>query len=217
MKSAVKAYVWAIVATLAIAAMLFALGTLIFQAGRTKERVVWVERESKAAAEFTKKFNAEVKRGREAVGTLQSDLQALHARYSTLEGSYRELSDRVPLVLPVAVGPRRADRGAAASADAGNRPTADPAAPGDIQPSDGGDRRLSLGAIWMWNSSLAGMDTPAHSCGLADTSSESCAPDSGLTVEDAWANQHLNAKSCAADRIRHRALIEFLTEQRAAE
>ena len=67
----------------------------------------------------------------------------------------------------------------------------------------------------MWNSALAGTDVPAGTCGLADASVEACAADSGLTVDDAWTNHDINVRSCAADRLRYRALIEFLTERPA--
>lgn len=216
MQSPVKAYLWAIAATVIVAGVLFGLAAAIFQAGRVHERGDWQKKEAAAARKFAQELQAEVKRGETAVASVNSSLLALTTRYSTLEGAYRELSDRVPLVLPVPAAARRADRRTADPSHAGPGPQAAAAPHDEGQLADGGRHRLSLGAVWMWNSSLTGVDTPAHTCGLADTSDGACAADSGLTVEDAWANHHTNAQSCAADRVRHRALIEFLTE-RAAE
>lgn len=213
MKEALKTAGKALVAVLLFGAIAFALLATAFNAGRLEERATWQSREAQRAATFAKELQAEFKRGSEASTVLQKDLQALQTSYSTLEGQHRELRTRVPLVLPAPVRPVRADGRALGAPDGAGQPGQDAGAPGEALLPDVAGDRLSRGAVWMWNSALAGADVPADTCGIADTSSEACAADSGLTVDDAWDNHHINAKSCAADRIRHAALIEFLTER----
>jgi hypothetical protein len=65
----------------------------------------------------------------------------------------------------------------------------------------------------MWNGALTGTDAPAGACGVAgaaEGADAACAEDSGLSLDDAWANHRANAKACADDRQRFRALIDFL-------
>lgn len=189
-------------------ALLLAAGAwAIHDAGRTRERALWQAAEARRATQFAKELEAEYARGRAASNRYQLGASALQTRYLTLEGPSHDLRRRVALVVPPAAPDRRVER----SGD-----PAQPVVPGDA-PRDLVDRghRLSLAAVWLWNSALAGTDVPAGACGLADTSVEACAADAGVTVDEAWDNHDLNAKSCAADRLRHRALIEFITERPA--
>lgn len=185
------------VATLLLAACAFA----IHGAGRMQERAAWQQKEAQRATQLAQDLQAEYERGRAASAKYQLGASALHSSYLSLEGPTHDLRQRVSLVLPPAVPERRARQTACAAPAAAPEPPAD------------GPHRLSLAAVWMWNSALAGTDVPAGACGLADTSVEACAADSGLTVDDAWTNHDINARSCAADRLRYRALIEFLTER----
>ena len=78
------------------------------------------------------------------------------------------------------------------------------------------DPELSLRAVWVWNSALIGADSPAGACGLAGgtaAADAACAAPSGVTLEDAWANHAINARTCADDRARYRALIQTLRGQ----
>lgn len=198
------------------AALLLGVAAWIHDAGRNKERAAWLGKEKARAEQITKALQAAYERGRLASQKYQLGASALQGSYLNLEGPTHDLHQRVSLVLPPPVLARRGDRLSGAPRSAEGRPDTDAPAPGQEQRgavprSD----RLSLAAVWMWNSALAGADVPAGACGLADTSSEACAADSGLTVDDAWHNQNLNAKSCAADRLRQRSLIEFLTERPA--
>jgi hypothetical protein len=199
----------ALIAGVVIALLLAAAGLSIHSAGRMQERAAWQQKEAQRAAQLANDLQAEYERGRAASAQYQLGASALQASYLSLEGPTHELRRRIALVLPPAVPDRRAER-PARSAEV---------APSGGEPPDGGinPHRLSLAAVWMWNSALAGTDVPAGACGLADTSGEACAADAGLAVEDAWTNHDINAKSCAADRLRHRALIEFLTERPANE
>jgi hypothetical protein len=62
----------------------------------------------------------------------------------------------------------------------------------------------------MWNSALAGSDQPSGACGLADPASPACAAQTGITLDDAWDNQAVNAQQCAEDRLNHQNLIDYL-------
>jgi hypothetical protein len=216
MSDAIKRWLCLAAAAIAVAA-LTGLSAWIFDAGVTKERAAWQAKETARQAQIAQQLQAEFERGKAASTRFQLAASALQTNYLQLEGPAYDLRRRVPLVLPAPVRggvptcpgvhvPVDAEHGAAI-------PGAAAAAPGEVLGSPGpSDHRLSLAAVWMWNSALVGADTPAGACGLADTSDQACAADSGLTVDDAWRNHETNAKSCAADRLRHQALIEFLNE-----
>jgi hypothetical protein len=69
---------------------------------------------------------------------------------------------------------------------------------------------LSLGAVSLGNSALAGAPVPSGACRLDDPSQAACAAGSGLQLDDAWRNHTVNAQLCAEDRARHERLIEFV-------
>jgi hypothetical protein len=208
---------WLYVAAAAIALALGLCGaSWIYDAGQTKERAIWQGKEVTRADQLAKDLQAEYERGRAASQRYQLGASALQTNYLNLEGPSHDLRRRVSLVLPAAVSACNRDRLPNAVGAASQRAGADAGPPGEEHSgAEPGSGRLSRAAVWMWNSALAGIDTPAGACGLADTSSQACAVDSGLTVDDAWDNHTLNAKSCAADRLRYRALIEFITERPA--
>jgi hypothetical protein len=142
---------------------------------------------------------AEMRRGEKASGELQARLLDQAITNDKLEGAFNAYKRKHPIlatapVLPSAPG---------ATIDPATRAAAQHA-------GDGGDPALSLGAVWMWNSALLGRDAPAGTCGLADTSEGACAADAGVSLQDAWDNQALNARTCADDRLRHQRLIDFL-------
>lgn len=73
---------------------------------------------------------------------------------------------------------------------------------------------LSLGAVSLWNSALAGRDVPAGACRLDDASGAACAARAGVSLDEAWANHAVNAQLCADDRARYERLIEFVRTTR---
>lgn len=73
--------------------------------------------------------------------------------------------------------------------------------------------QLSLGAISLWNSALAGADVAAGACSPADPASPACAAASTAGLEDAWANHRSNALSCAEDRARLTQLIALIKQR----
>ncbi|WP_230682797.1 hypothetical protein [Variovorax paradoxus] len=197
-------------------ALLISGAAWVHDAGQNKERAVWQAKEAERAIQLTKALQAEYERGRRASQKYQLAASALQTSYLNLEGPSHDLRQRVSLVLPPVAVARNRDRLPGAPGHVTERQSTDAPAPGQEQRGDvPRSDRLSLAAVWLWNGALTGADVPAGACGLADTSSEACAADSGLIVDDAWDNQALNAKSCAADRLRHRSLIEFLTERPA--
>lgn len=86
-------------------------------------------------------------------------------------------------------------------------------------PGDAGsaDPVLSLAAVSLWNSALAGADVPAGACRSDDPTSAACAAGSGITLYEAWQNHAANAFACAADRARHQGLIDFITRRQQAQ
>jgi hypothetical protein len=214
-----SAKAWAgLIAGVVMALLLAAAGFAIHSAGRMQERAAWQQKDAQRATQLAQDLQAEYERGRAASAQYQLGASALQASYLSLEGPSHDLRQRVSLVLSsLAVSGHHAQRPAGVAPPAAPGPHTDAGPPDDTQQigAVGSPHRLSLAAVWLWNSALAGTDVPAGACGLADTSVEACAADAGLTVDDAWTNHDINAKSCAADRLRHRALIEFLTERPA--
>lgn len=76
---------------------------------------------------------------------------------------------------------------------------------------------LTLGAVSLWNSALAGVGMPAGACGADGRPEPACAADAGLDVTDAWRNHVVNAGLCAQDRERLRQLTEHLKATRRSK
>jgi hypothetical protein len=166
---------------------------------------------NRAAIKAQERFDAELLRGQAAVASLTTERQVFAASYTHLQEQFHELSKRIPLVtrraVPVAC---RVDLAAGAVAS-----PAEPQGAGAADVQRGVDV-LSAGALWMWNSALAGTDQPAGACGAADTSEAACAPASAITLDDAWRNHETNARLCAEDRLNHQRLIDFINGQTTA-
>jgi hypothetical protein len=169
-----------------------------FWAGDYHRNNAWLAKQAVVEHQAYQAYQVEVQRGQSAALQSVAQQQALQTNFQNLEGKFNELRKRGPLVVfrtaPVAPA------GAPAVASAGATAAVADAAVG-----------LSLGAVWMWNSALAGADAPAGACAAADTAAGACAADSGLSLEDAWANQAANARACALDRLHHQQLIDFVT------
>ena len=194
---------------LAVAALIAAFG-----AGVRVTDTTWKAREAEAARTANMTLLREVARGQDAQADLGLALQVQSAEYSNLERAFHDLQKRgIPTVVRASVAAAAAARPAEPG---GTGPTPNAvAAPGCViafvdqaQPDH---LVLSNGALWMWNSALAGADIPSGSCGLADPASPACAAETSVTVDDALANHAENARLCAEDRLRHQRLIDFLT------
>ena len=182
--------------TLAIVLLLLAWGATGYWAGDKNRNNAWLAKQAVAERKAHQAYETEVKRGNKAALQSIADQQALQKSYSTLEEKFNELRAHSPLVVyrnNGVAGPAAQPPQALPGTDAG-------AAVG-----------LSLGAVWVWNSALAGADTPAGACGAADTAAPACALDAGVSLDAAWANHIANAQTCAQDRLRHQRLIDFIT------
>lgn len=169
----------------------------------------WQAKQAKADRAQAARYQAEVQRADTAAAAYLTEHLQQETRYEALDDHYKTLRQRLPITVPARVTAGAALGGAAAA-------PADPgaAAPGRIElPAAVGAPHLALGAVWMWNSALAGRDVAAGACNPASATGAAeaaCAEDSGLDVDDAWANHVANARSCARDRQRFEHLIEFL-------
>lgn len=186
-------------ALVALVLLLLAAGAG-YWAGDHQRDNAWKAKEVQVVRDAHQKYEAEVQRGQQAAGHFLNELGEQETRYAELEGKFEALRKRVPLLVPPTAGEAPAPAAGSAAPSA-------PAAPCInfvVRP------QLSLAAVWMWNSALAGADVPAGACGADAASAEACAVGSGLSVTDAWDNHTLNAKSCAADRLRLERLIDYL-------
>lgn len=174
--------------------------------GHTATDNAWNTRQAKAASEAAQRQFRAYERADEAVATYTKNHQDLENRYAELDRRYQKLRGRVLLAVRIPVVDDIASN---------------PSSPAAVQ-GLGGDQhavRLSIGAVRMWNGYLTGADQAAGACGIADTATgteavdaetTACNQDSGLTLDDAWDNHRDNAISCAQDRQRFQALIDYL-------
>lgn len=171
--------------------------------GHSASDNAWQAKQDKADKKVRAEMDAmTTSAGRAAVRYLDEHIAQKDA-YANLDAQYRELRGRHPLVVPrpVAVVACPSDPAQ------GPRPSPAPDPAGDSGPV------LTLAAVRMWNGALTGIDSPAGACGAAgaaDGADAACAESAGLTLDDVWTNHTLNARTCAADRQRYRALINLL-------
>ncbi|MFM9881231.1 MAG: hypothetical protein ACKVOO_12575 [Burkholderiaceae bacterium] len=188
----------------------------------------WLAKQALAERQAQKAYADEVERGQQKSAELLGQIAATQTNYDQLQEKFDELRARGPLLVlraPAAGAtalPGNKTAAAAASANAADAALATAPQPASAANADavaelaadaGGGAYLTAGTVWLWNSALAGRDTPQGACGAGDTASSACAVDSGISFSQALANHTQNAKSCALDRLRHQALIEFITER----
>lgn len=184
--------------TAGVLALMIALLFGGYRWGATTADNAWRARDAKRIADEAAAATAESIRADKASGALQTELRDLAISNDELTKAFNDYKRKHSLIVVRAAAPAASAPGAAAGA-AGSEPV-----------PDAGTVHLTAGAVWMWNSALYQRDAPAGACGLADTSEGACAADAGLTLDDAWDNQALNARICAEDRVRHQRLIDFL-------
>ena len=179
------------------------------------------------ATDLVAQFQAGVRKGAADAASLNSELMALRSHNTQLT----ERLAHVPLTVPrptciatrapaSAAAPAVARHGPGLAGDAagvvpelGRAPGAD--APG--QDSAAGDAdELTLGAVSVWNSALAGADVPAGACGSAGAPDDACSAGAGIGIEEVWANHVTNAEACAVDRRRYQRLIDHLQSRQGA-
>lgn len=185
----------------ALALVALALGLIAsgYYWGSSAKDNQWQARQAKAASQAHENFRAEELRSFKASEALQVDLQQQAASYQQLEEAFHDYRNRKAPLARSRVVPA-------------TQTTVNEAAPPGciVVPPESEPVQLTHGAVWMWNSALAGADTLSGTCGLADQSSEACSLEAGVTLEDAWDNHTTNAKACAVDRLRNQRLIDFV-------
>ena len=177
-----------------------------FVAGDHYRNNAWLAKQATAERTAKKDYEAEVARGNKATTDLVTAQRQHAANYKKFERQFNDLRQRSPLV---------AFSGGGSDCGAGPSPSTLPLpAPGQAG-ADGlraaGAPSLTAGAVWMWNTALAGTDQPLGACGAASTTTTACAAATPLTLNDAWDNHSTNAEICAANRLAHQQLIDFLT------
>lgn len=206
-------------------ALVLLAGGAGYLAGDHDRNNAWLAKQALVERQAREDLDKEVRRGQAAATSYVQAHQAMQTQFETLEGKFNELRTRGPLVV-YRVGNARAvgvpSAGASATAPVYRAGVGAPA-PAELDAGAGTSLGaagpavgLSLGAVWMWNSALAATDMPAGACGAADTAHPACAADAGIDLAAAWANQAVNAKSCALDRLRYQRLIDFLNASATA-
>ena len=180
-----------------------------YWAGDHNRNNAWLASQGKLEHAAEQKYLAELKRGEDAAGTYLAESRTLQTQFEDLTEKFHASRKRIPLLAAVpgpGPGPGLACGGQPLDAAAPAVETARVAAP------DGaGAAALTAGAVWMWNSALAGTDQPANTCSALDPTAPACAVATALSVDDAWDNHAVNARLCAEDRLSHQRLIDFLT------
>jgi type II secretory pathway pseudopilin PulG len=176
----------------------------------------WQAKEAATLKTAQKEYQDEVERGQKAAGNYLASAQALTGQFNQLQEKFNVLRKRTPLVVG---GGRMACPGINLGVRPGGPSLADgragatPEQPGSGNAGDdaSGVPVLTAGAVWVWNSALTGADQPANACGAADPTAAACAAATSSTIDDAWDNHIANAKACAANRLAHQRLIDFVT------
>lgn len=175
--------------------------------GYTASGNTWQAKQAKADQKVRAQLDAMTASAGRAALRYWDEHLAQKDRYATLDHEYRALRDRHPLVVPGPVTVGACDPKPAPGPQP--QPAPDPA--GNSGPV------LTLAAVRMWNGALTGVDSPAGACGAAgaaEGADAACSESAGLTLDDAWDNHAINARSCAEDRQRYRALINLLNTQK---
>jgi hypothetical protein len=188
-------------------------GAMGFYAGHRYSDNAWQARQAKQIQTQALALQAEQVRSQAAARQAMDAQLALQKSYANLKEKFDEYTSRGPLVVWRNGGGAACAAGAGAGGDVA--PGAAAQAQADAGPAAGSDDAgayisLTAGAVWLWNSALIGTDAPVGACGAADPASPACALDAGLGLEAAWANHAANTQTCAADRLRHQRLIDYI-------
>lgn len=192
--------------------LVLAWGGAGYLAGVRHRNNAWLAKQALQERAAREALEKEVARSQAAAAQAAAQQAALQANYTTLQGKFNALLRRGPLVVLRDDRPGGTDSIRPAVRGTVDRPDSARSVATGLDPGDSDLSRIDLnfGAVWMWNSALAGADTPAGACSAADTASPACAAGSGIGLEAAWANHTTNAQSCAADRLRFQQLIDYL-------
>jgi hypothetical protein len=186
----------------------------------------WLVNQAKVERSARADYDDQARRGEVAAAQYLKDTRALTGQFNDLTEKFNVLRKRTPLVVARAGGPACAQRVLAPNASSAPVVPGSPTQPGmasrpdspapDIAPVPGDSSPvLTAGAVWMWNSALTGTDQPSGACGAADPTAAACVAATTATVDDAWDNHIANAQACAANRLAHQRLIDFVQTQNA--
>lgn len=196
-----------------VSAALVSGGYECYQWGASDTERVWQARQAEAEKAAANALLEETRRADKAAADYLRNHQDQEQRYADLKAAHDDLLRRHPLVVPRAVA-RVATCATSEQAHARvHAPVAAQPAPAVEHAAPDADSHLTFAAVRVWNGALTGAHTTTGACGTADTSAPTdatCAQDAGVTLRDAWDNHAVNAKSCAEDRQRYQALIDFL-------
>jgi hypothetical protein len=172
----------------------------------------WQANQAKVERSARADYDAQAKRGEAAAAQYLADNRALQTQFNNLTEQYHALRKHTPMV--------SASRSCAGAGSAGHQPGDTPQARaantlGQDGAADSATPLLTAGAVWVWNSALAGADQPTGTCSAADPTAAACAVETSLTLDDAWSNHIANAQACAANRLAHQRLIDFITADNA--
>lgn len=162
----------------------------------------WKARQADAERAVNAKYVRDVEKGIKAATAAATEKQALKDRHDDLDRRFKRLRKTLPLV--VVPPPAAAECGADTEPAQERGPV--PAGP-----------ELSVGAVWMWNSALAGhADVPPHSCGAVGPDGKpdpACAAGAGIHLDEAWDNHAENAKRASRNKASCERLMDFLRER----
>lgn len=178
----------------------------------------WLTNQAKVERSARADYDEQARLGEVAAANYLKETRALTGQFNDLTEKFNVLRKRVPLVVAsrpvVCVRDLRIGRSEDhVPGEAPARPNPEQAGLGDGTGAAG--PVLTAGAVWMWNSALTGTDQPSGACGAADPTAAACAAATPITLDDAWDNHIANAQACAATRLAHQRLIDFVQTQNA--
>jgi hypothetical protein len=197
---------------------IIAAAALGYTQGAKHNEQKWLANQAKVERSARADYDAQASRGEVAAANYLKETRALTGQFNDLTEKFNVLRKRVPLVVAsrpvVCVRDLRIGRSEDhVPGEAPTRPNPEQAGLGDGI-GDAGPV-LTAGAVWVWNSALTGTDQPTNSCGAADPTAAACAAASPITLDDAWDNHIANAQACAANRLAHQRLIDFVQAKNA--
>ena len=211
--SRLKEILFAIVFAIAAFSVIFVMG---FNAGSQSANTKQAAKQAIAAQQARDAYDAKQRQGEQAAAAYLAAERERTTQFQTLTEKFNVLRRNTPLVTPRA-GLVVCNSGGTVrtqpDTSSPEQPLAQPHRQPTQEPADDTGIALTAGTVWMWNSALTGVDQPTHSCGAADPAAPACAAGTSLSLDSAWDNHIANAEICAANRLAHQSLIDFIHQQ----
>jgi hypothetical protein len=187
-----------------------------YSQGAKHNEAKWQANQAKVARAARADYDAQAKRGEVAAAKYLADNRALQTQFNNLTEQYHALRKHTPLVGASRSCAARSAGAGSAGHQPGDTPQAGAATTvAEDGAADSAAHLLTAGAVWVWNSALTGADQPSGTCSAADPTAAACAVETSLTLDDAWSNHIANAQACAANRLAHQRLIDYITADNA--